>query len=121
MAKTYTELEVWGIFIGALIIGIVLTSLFWAYITVPDDVKIIEEEIKNASESEDTIIVETPNDFVTFCSKTGGTPEWDSSGLRKCTIVDSTEKNLLVMDLLCRKFNLTMSYGSYGVRCEGTV
>ena len=42
MAKTYSELEAWAIFVGALIIGIVATSVFWAFITVPEQVKHIE-------------------------------------------------------------------------------
>ena len=48
MAKTYTELEAWGIFVGALVIGVVLTSAFWAFITIPEYVKNIEQEIENA-------------------------------------------------------------------------
>ena len=45
MVKTYTELEAWTIFVGALVIGVVLTSVFWAFITIPEDVKKIEKEI----------------------------------------------------------------------------
>ena len=61
MAKYYTELEAWSIFVGALVIGVVLTSLFWAYITVPSEVKNIEKEINKANE---TINIEKPDDFV---------------------------------------------------------
>ena len=116
MAKTYTELEAWGIFIGALVIGVVLTSVFWAFITVPENVKKIEQEIKNASES---VIAEKPADFITFCSKVNGISNWDNKGLRQCSMSDFSEKNLIVMNLLCKKFNLTLSYGSFGVKCEG--
>ena len=65
MAKTYTELEAWGIFVGALIVGVVVTSLFWAFITVPEDAE-LNKEIKNASESlDDPININMPNDFIT--------------------------------------------------------
>ena len=114
MAKTYSELEAWAIFIGSLIIGVVLTSLFWAFITVPEDVKKIENEIKNATES---ISMEKPNEFITFCKNVDGTPTWDNKGLRQCIVGDSSEKNLIVMNLLCKKYNLTLSYGSFGVKC----
>lgn len=116
MAKTYTELEAWGIFVGALVIGIVLTSLLWAFITVPEDVKNIEDEIKNASE---LVNVEKPEDFITFCNKIDGTVDWDNTGFRQCVVEDASEKNLIVMNLLCKKFNLSLSYGSFGVKCEG--
>ena len=118
MAKTYSELEAWGIFVGALVIGVVLTSLFWAFITVPQDVKNIEKEIRNASQS---IIIDRPTDFVTFCEKIDGISSWDSKGFRQCTVGDTSEKNLIVMNLLCRKFSLNLSYGSYGVKCEGKI
>jgi len=118
MAKTYTELEAWGIFIGALVIGVVLTSIFWAFITIPEDTKKIEKEIKNQTE---TINIETPNDFVIFCKKVDGTPNWDNTGFRQCIVEDSSEKNLVVMNLLCKKFNLSLSYGSFGVKCEGKI
>ena len=116
MAKTYTELEAWGIFIGALVIGVVLTSVFWAFITIPEDVKKIEKEIESANE---TFNIEKPNDFITFCNKVEGAPSWDDKGFRQCILKDASEKNLIVMNLLCKKFNLTLSYGSLGVKCEG--
>ena len=118
MAKTYSELEAWAIFIGALIIGIVLTSLFWAFITIPEDVKDIEKELKNATE---LIKIEKPNDFITFCGKVDGISNWDNNGFRQCILKDNSEKNLVVMNLLCKKFNLSLSYGSFGVKCEGKV
>ena len=118
MAKTYSELEAWGIFIGTLIIGVVLTSLFWAFITVPEDVKKIEKEIKNSTEP---INMEKPNDFIAFCNKVDGASNWDNKGFRQCIIKDSSEKNLIVMGILCKKFNLSLSYGSFGVKCEGKV
>ena len=122
MAKTYTELEAWGIFVGALVIGIVLTSVFWAFITVPDEIKDIKKEIKNASQSpEESAVIEAPKEFVTFCEKIDGDSLWDSTGFRQCSVEDSTEKNLIVMKLLCKKYNLTLSYGSYGVKCEGKI
>ena len=119
MAKTYSELEAWTIFIGALVIGVVLTSMFWAFITIPEDVKNIEKEIKNATKTE-TINIEKPEDFINFCKKVDGIANWDDTGFRQCIVKDS-EKNLIVMNLLCKKFNLTLSYGSFGVRCEGKV
>ena len=121
MAKNYTELEAWGIFLGALIIGVVVTSVFWAYVTVPQEVKKIENEIKNASEFNKTEIanIQKPEDFISFCRKVDGASSWDNSGFRQCVVKDSSEKNLIVMDLLCKKFNLTLSYGSFGVKCEG--
>src|SRR3989338_7557927 len=99
MAKTYSELEAWAIFIGALIIGIVLTSLFWAFITIPEEEKKIEDEIKNATEP---VNIDEPNDFVTFCKKVDGVSNWDNEGFRQCTIKDTSEKNLVVMNLLCK-------------------
>ena len=116
MAETYTELEAWAIFVGALVIGVVVTSVFWAYITIPENVKKIEKEIKSANE---TFNVEKPNDFVTFCGKVDGISNWDNKGFRQCIVKDNSEKNLIVMNLLCRKFNLSLSYGSFGVKCEG--
>ncbi|MBI2656557.1 hypothetical protein HYX03_02370 [Candidatus Woesearchaeota archaeon] len=118
MAKTYSELEAWGIFVGALVIGVVLTSVFWAFITVPDDVKKIEKELRNATE---TFNVEKPNEFITFCDKVDGASIWDNKGFRQCIVRDSSEKNLIVMNLLCKKFNLSLSYGSFGVKCEGKI
>ena len=116
MAKTYSELEAWAIFVGALIIGIVATSIFWAFITIPEEVKQIEKEIKHAGETFDVV---KPDDFITFCRKVDGAASWDSQGFRQCVLKDSSEKNLIVMNLLCRKFNLSLSYGSFGVKCEG--
>ena len=121
MAKSYTELEAWGIFIGALVIGIVLTSVFWAIITVPEDEKRIEQEIKAAEKDNVTFVMQEPRDFITFCQKVDGSYRWDNEGLRECTINDASEKSLIAMRVLCNKFNLSLSYGSYGVRCEGTV
>ncbi|MBI2558842.1 hypothetical protein HYW20_05960 [Candidatus Woesearchaeota archaeon] len=118
MAKTYSELEAWAIFIGALIIGIVLTSLFWAFITVPEDVKKIEQEIENAT---GLIEPDEPNDFITFCDKVDGISSWDNNGFRQCILEDYSDKNLVVMNLLCKKFNLSLSYGSFGVKCEGKI
>ena len=83
MAKTYTELEAWAIFIGALVIGIVLTSVFWAYITIPEDIKKIGNQTTNATES---INIEKPNDFVTFCKQVDGVPNWDRKGFRQCIV-----------------------------------
>ncbi len=121
MAKTYTELEAWGIFIGALTIGVVLTSVFWALITIPEEVKKIEKEIENATEANATEITsfQAPSDFIRFCKQVEGISNWDNTGLRQCTVKDASEKNLIVMNFLCKKFNLSMSYGSFGVKCEG--
>ena len=116
MPKTYSELEAWGIFAGALVIGIVVTSVFWAYITIPDEKKTLEEELKNITEN---FNAEIPTSFINFCRQVDGTSNWDSSGFRQCTVDDPSEKNLITMRLLCKKFNLTLSYGSYGVKCEG--
>lgn len=116
MAKSYTELEAWAIFVGALIIGIVATSIFWAFITIPEDVKLIEKEIEGANETFDVV---KPDDFIIFCRKVDGVSSWDNQGFRQCILKDSSDKSLVVMNLLCRKFNLSLSYGSYGVKCEG--
>ena len=118
MAKTYSELEAWAIFIGALIIGIVLTSLFWAFITIPEDVNDIKQEIKNAT---DSVSMQKPEDFITFCKKVDGISNWDNNGFKQCITKDPSEKNLIIMDLLCKKFNLSLSYGSFGVKCEGKI
>ena len=115
MAKTYTELEAWAIFIGALVIGVVLTSLFWAFITVPQDIKKIEKEINNAT---DLVNIEKPNDFINFCENVEGTQNWDNTGFKQCIVKNPSERNLALMRLLCKKFNLTLSYGSFGVKCE---
>ena len=116
MAKTYTELEAWAIFVGAFIIGVVLTSVFWAFITIPENVKKIEKEIESANE---TFNIEKPSDFITFCDKIDGVPNWDNKGFKQCVVKDTSEKNLIVMNLLCKKFNLSLNYGSFGVKCEG--
>ena len=121
MAKTYTELEAWAIFAGGLIIGVVVTSFFWAYITVPEDVRKIEEEIGNASSKNLSESVIIPNDFITFCRSIDGATNWDNTGFRQCIVADTSEKNLIVMNFLCKKYNLTLSYGSFGVKCEGKV
>ena len=117
MAKNYTELEAWGIFIGALIIGIVLTSVFWAIITVPEQEKKIDEKIKEASLSNQSLSISEPSEFVTFCRKVDGSYRWDNTGMRECTVSEISEKNIMVMVLLCKIFNLNLSYGSYGVKC----
>ena len=97
MAKTYTELEAWAIFVGALVIGVVATSVFWAFITIPEDVKNIEKEIKSANE---TFSIATPQDFVAFCRNVDGVSNWDNNGFRQCILKDASEKNLIVMNLL---------------------
>lgn len=120
MAKTYTELEAWAIFIGAIVIGVVLTSLFWAYITIPDDAKQLEKEVNDASSNySETVII--PADFIKFCKDIDGEAGWDGTGFRQCLIKDSSEKDLIAMNFLCKKFNLSLSYGSFGVKCEGRV
>ncbi|MBI4452021.1 hypothetical protein HY637_01205 [Candidatus Woesearchaeota archaeon] len=119
MAKTYSELEAWAIFIGALIIGVVLTSVFWAYITIPENVRQIEKEIENASYQNFSETVIIPKDFVVFCEEIDGTANWDNTGFRQCVMEDTSEKSLIAMKLLCKKFSLNLSYGSFGVKCEG--
>ena len=122
MAKTYSELEAWGIFFGALIIGIVLTSVFWAFITVPEAEKKIEQQIANASKANETEFkLERPLEFERFCTKIDGKSFWDNSGFRQCIKEEYVQKDLIAMNLLCKTFNLTLSYGSYGVKCEGRV
>ena len=116
MAKTYSELEAWGIFAGALVIGVVLTSVFWAYITIPPEKKTLEQEIKNVTQN---FNAEIPTSFINFCRQVDGTSNWDNTGFRQCTLSEPSEKNLIVMKLLCSKYNLTLSYGSFGVKCEG--
>ena len=116
MAKTYSELEAWGIFAGALIIGIVLTSIFWAYITISPEKRILQNETRNMTEN---FNAEIPSSFINFCREVEGAPNWDSAGFRQCVLGEPSEKNLIVMKLLCKKFNLTLSYGSFGVKCEG--
>ncbi len=127
MARNYTELEAWGIFIGGFVIAIVLTSIFWAYITLPESNEEKQEynASKEAENDNQNARLSKPDDFINFCRKVNGRSEWDSSGMKKCIIIDSSEKNLeknmVIMNLLCKKFNLTMTYGSYGVKCEGKV
>jgi hypothetical protein len=121
MAKSYTELEAWGIFIGALVIGIVLTSIFWAIITVPEQKKKIDEQIEQAAHSNRSVPISEPTEFLTFCQRVDGAYRWDHTGLRECTVPEISERNIMVMDLLCKTFNLSLSYGSYGIKCEGTI
>ena len=121
MARTYTELEAWAIFIGALVIGVVLTSFFWAYITVPADAKKIGKLISNTSEKNLSDSITIPKDFVAFCENIDGISKWDNTGFRQCTLNEPSEKNLMEMKLLCKKYNLSLSYGSFGVRCEGKI
>ena len=116
MAKSYSELEAWGIFIGALIIGIVTTSVFWAFITIPENVKEIKKEINNATE---VVTLQRPSEFIEFCRQVDGSYIWDNVGFKQCTTGDISEKNIIAMNVLCKKFNLTLSYGSFGVKCEG--
>ena len=111
---TYTAAETWSIFAGGLIIGIVLTSFFWAYITIPDEVKTLKEEAKSA----DSLSLEKPVEFINFCEELDGKAEWDSAGYRSCSLESTNDKEVLVMSVFCKKFDLNMSYGSYGVRCE---
>ncbi|HLC60842.1 MAG TPA: hypothetical protein VJJ52_05425 [Candidatus Nanoarchaeia archaeon] len=118
MAKNYSELEAWGIFAGALVIGVVLTSLFWAYITISPEDKILQNKTENLTKS---FNAEIPTNFVNFCSEVDGNSSWDSTGFKQCVVAEPSEKNLVVMQLLCKKFNLTLSYGSFGVKCEGKV
>ena len=111
---TYTAAETWSIFAGGLIIGIVLTSFFWAYITIPDEVKTLKEEAKSA----DSLSLEKPAEFINFCEELDGKAEWDSQGYRSCSMESTDDKEVLIMSVFCKKFELNMSYGSYGVRCE---
>jgi hypothetical protein len=116
MAKrTYTSPEAWAIFAGGLIVGVVFTSFFWAYTSIPPEVAQIQEEAKNA----DTVELTRPIEFITFCEGLSGTVEWDSEGYRSCSIDTTNDnKDVVAMSVFCKKFNLTMSYGSYGVRCH---
>src|SRR3989344_3832311 len=116
MPKTYTEMEAWGIFVGALIIGIVLTSLFWAFITKPKSDVPDEKIPDNHTES---ITVDVPEEFLKTCNKMRGEPTWDNSGFRQCSIEYFTDKDIIAMNLLCKKYNLSLTYGSFGVKCEG--
>jgi hypothetical protein len=116
MAKrTYTSPEAWAIFFGGLIVGVVFTSFFWAYTSIPEEVKQIQQEAKDAT----TIELTRPVEFIKFCEGLSGRVEWDSEGYRSCSI-DTTEdeKDVVAMSVFCKKFNLTISYGSYGVRCH---
>lgn len=118
MAKrhSYSAAEAWAIFVGGFIIGIVLTSFFWAYITIPEEVRNLDEEtIEELGPMELT----KPVEFINFCNGIKGTPEWDSSGYRKCVMDSTDEQDVIVMSVVCRKFDLNLSYGSYGVACEG--
>ena len=120
MAKTYTEFEAWAIYAGGLIIGIVATSVFWAYITVPEARK-TENELSNTTSKNLSESVTIPNEFISFCKSIDGATNWDNTGFRQCIVADTSEKNLIVMNFLCKKYNLTLSYGSFGVKCEGKV
>lgn len=114
--STYTAPEAWAIFAGGLVIGIVVTSFFWAYITIPDEVKDLK---KGAREQPQQIELQKPADFIKFCEELDGTPEWDSRGFRSCALDSTDEKDVVVMSVFCRKFELNLSYGSYGVKCDG--
>jgi len=114
--STYTAAEAWAIFAGGLIIGIVLTSFFWAYITIPEDVRSLKKE---AAQQPQQLELEKPVEFITFCEELDGQAEWDSGGYRSCSLDSTDGKDVVTMSVFCRKFDLNLSYGSYGVRCEG--
>ena len=116
MSKSYTEMEAWGIFVGALIIGIVLTSIFWAFITKP---KTEVQDEKSLEKNNESITVMVPEEFLKTCNKMRGEPKWDNSGFRQCSIEDFTDKDIISMNLLCKRYNLSLTYGSFGVKCEG--
>ncbi len=114
--STYTTPEAWAIFAGGLLIGVVLTSIFWAIITIPDEVKILKKEAQGQSQELD---LKKPVEFINFCEELDGKAEWDSQGFRSCEIDSTEEKDVVVMNVFCKKFELNLSYGSYGVKCDG--
>lgn len=116
MAKnTYTAAEAWAVFFGGLLIGIVVTSFFWAYITVPKEVFNLDDGEIEKLESVEII---KPVEFINFCEGVKGKAEWDDTGYRSCSLSSTDQKDVVVMSVFCKKFNLTMSYGSFGVECQ---
>ncbi len=113
---TYTAAETWAIFTGGIIIGIVLTSFFWAYITIPDEVKKLKKEAHTQPQE---IVLEKPIEFIDFCGELDGEAEWDSTGYRSCSLESTDGKDVVVMNVFCKKFGLNLSYGSFGIRCQG--
>ena len=87
-----------------------------------EEEKIIEEKLQNATKSNDSNFeLVRPTDFERFCTKVDGKALWDNSGFRQCIMEEYTQKDLVSMNLLCKTYNLTLSYGSFGLKCEGTV
>jgi len=114
---TYSAAEAWAIFFGGLIIGVVLTSFFWAYITIPEELRNIDEEV---IEEIGPVEFVKPIEFINFCKNVKGHPEWDNTGYRECILDSTDEKDVIVMSVFCRKFDLNMSYGSFGIKCQGS-
>lgn len=109
----YTPTEAWAVLFGGLLMGIVITSFFWAYITVP-------QEVFNFDEVEEVGSIEIikPVEFINFCEGVKGKAVWDDTGYRSCSLTSTDQKDVVVMSVFCKKFNLTISYGSFGVKCQ---
>ncbi len=116
MGRKYSEAEAWAILFGGFVIGVVLASVFWAYAVSPD----INEELNQSALTEANLSPEMqPRDFVDFCRKIKGKPEWDNTGLKRCMMEHYDQRNLILMNVLCKKYGLILIYGSFGVKCEG--
>lgn len=114
--RSYSESEAWTILFGGFIVGIVLTSVFWAYATAPDEPETINESSLAGS---NITILEPPHEFQEFCRKIKGKSEWDNTGFKKCGLAEYDDRNLMLMSVLCKKYGLNLMYGSSGVKCEG--
>ena len=67
--------------------------------------KKIEREIVNASAKNLSGSMSIPSDFDKFWKTVDGVSNWDNAGFRQSTLADTSDKNLIVMEFLCKKFN----------------
>ena len=100
MAKSYTEKEASTIFVAALIIGTVVTSIFWAIFVGFGNPVLKEINSTNLTSLE----IVAPQDFINFCNAVDGTSVWDSSGFRQCSVEKPSDKNLITMNLMVEKW-----------------
>lgn len=116
-AKRYNEVEAWSIFFGGLIIGIVISSMLWAYVTRPRTL-VQNDSMRHTQHSTELLSFERPHDFIRLCRQLDGTPKWDSTGFKECRVHDSSQESLASMNQLCKKYSLNLTYGSEGIVCQ---